>query len=203
VPHGLGVAPDLVIVKSLVDHNWVVQHKSLGATKYMYLDTTAVVATATNRWNDTAPDAVNVTLGNTDQLNGTGVGNSPFIMYCFADVKGFSKFGSYIGNGNADGTFVYTGFEPAMVIIKRSDGANSWGMKTAKTQVYNVADVTLFANATGAESAFSGNQVDLLSNGFKIRTTSSDFNTNGGNYIYMAWAKNPIVGSNDIPGMAR
>ena len=126
------------------------------------------------------------------------------LCYAFCDVKGFASFGKFQGNASATNSpYIYTGFEPAMVIIKRSDGANSWGMKTAKTQVYNVADVTLFANATGAESAFSGNQVDLLSNGFKIRTTSSDFNTNGGNYIYMAWAENPIVGSDGTPGLAR
>ena len=206
VPHGLGVAPDMVIVKSLVDHNWVVQHKSLGPTKYMYLDTNAAAATNTNRWNDTAPDAVNVTLGNTDQTNGTGGGNSPFIMYSFAGVRGASKFDSFTGNANVDGPFVYTGFRPNMIIIKNISGQN-WNLFDGVRNPSNVANKT-FTPDTDAAEATNGTgagdkKIDILSNGFKIRTNSNELNQSGVEHIYMAWAKNPIVSSNSKAGTAR
>ena len=205
VPHGLGVAPDMVIVKSLVDHNWVIQHKSLGATKYIYLDSTGAAATNTNRWNDTAPDAVNVTLGNTDQTNGTGGGNSPFIMYSFAGVRGASKFGSYEGNGNTNGIFINTGFRPQFFIAKESNATDPWHSWTgiSSTSGANELNKSSQPNDGSQEATDNSKDVDFLSNGVKLRTSNAEINGSGSPYIYMAWAASPLVSSNSKAGTAR
>ena len=201
VPHGLGVAPDMVIVKCLGSANsWVVQHKSLGPTKYMYLDTTAAAVTATNRWNDTAPTAVNVVLGSTGNTNGSG-GDSPIIMYSCAEKKGFSKFGSYTGNGDADGAFVYTGFRPAFILTKLSSGSDSWYAYDSKRLGYNPRNDVLTPNSTAAE--FSTQRLEIFSNGFKLVSTNGDVNGDGSSYIYAAFAEFPLVSSNSKAGVAR
>ena len=128
--------------------------------------------------------------------------SEPYIAYCFAEKKGYSKFGSYTGNGNADGTFVYTGFKPAFVIHKRTDSAaHSWLIHDNKRPDYNSTDKILEADLADAEQ--SGYDMDLLSNGFKHRLTAGSTNASGGTYIYMAFAENPLVGTNNIPATAR
>ena len=201
VPHGLGVAPAMVIVKSLVDHNWVVQHQSLGPTKHIYLDTTAGSASATNRWNDTAPTAVNVVLGNTASTNGSGGGDSPFIMYSFAEKKGFSKFSSFVGNGNNNGTMVYTGFRPAYILVKK-DAASDWFIWDDKrsTTGKNVCDDTIMSNNNSVETSVN---IDINANGFKLRDTNVDANDAGSKFIYAAFAEFPVVSSNSKAGVAR
>jgi len=204
VPHGLGVAPAMVIVKTLGGSNsWVVYHKSMGGTKYMYLDTTAAEDTNTTRWNDTDPTAVNVVLGSGGNTNGSG-GDSPIMMYSFAEKSGFSSFGSYTGNGNADGSFIYTGFRPALVITKYASGGGTggWNIQDNKRNTYNPVTTILSANTDGADSTSSGNAMDFLSNGFKWRANYSDGNTSGGVFIYAAFAEFPLVSSNDIPTVA-
>jgi hypothetical protein len=123
------------------------------------------------------------------------------IMYCFAEKTGYSKFGSYTGNGNADGTFVYTGFKPAFVIIKKTDGADNWTINDNKRVGYNVDNNELFANLSNAED--TNDVLDLVSNGFKLRHTAGRHNTSGGTYIYMAFAEAPLVGSNGVTAKAR
>jgi hypothetical protein len=118
-------------------------------------------------------------------------------------VKGFSKFGSYTGNGNADGTFVYTGFKPAMIIIKRTDSAEQWQISDNKRNTFNVVDKGLFPSGDFVESSSSSYYIDYTSNGFKLRNTATWFNASGGTYIYMAFAENPFVTSTSIPTTAR
>ena len=200
VGHGLSVAPSMVIVKQLnATGSWVVYHKSQGATKFGIMDTTATFGTSSSLWNDTAPTNSVFSLGNDGDTNGA---SQTFIAYCFADVKGFSKFGSYVGNGSADGTFVYTGFKPAFFLFKRTDGANSWGIMDNKrsTSGANVIDKGLKPDSANAEyTAF--NKIDFTSNGIKLRSTDSDNNASGATYLYMAFAEEPLVGDN--PATAR
>jgi hypothetical protein len=125
--------------------------------------------------------------------------------YCFAEKKGFSKFGSYVGNGAGDGTFVYTGFKPAFVMVKNTDAVRNWTILDNKRDVFNSCSIRLFPNSNEVEAGTVGSeaQADILSNGFKTRTNDANFNASGNNYIYMAFAENPLVGTNNIPATAR
>jgi len=204
VPHGLGVAPDLVIVKTLGGANsWVVYHQSMGATKYMYLDTTAAEASSTTRWNDTAPDSVNVTLGSGGNTNGSG-GDSPLIMYSFAGKKGFSSFNSYTGNGNSNGPTVYTGFKPSFLLIKRFDATlNNWVTKDNARDTFNPVRNYIYPNLSnagtniGPPATAGGYEVDFYGTGFKIKTSDGKWNDDGGQYIYIAFGQT-IVGDNGV-----
>ena len=202
VGHGLGVAPSIVLVKNLDDgtQQWSMYNKNLPLTDILILNSTnGAFNPSDNDFQDTAPTA------NVFYVNGgatrTNVSSQNFIAYCFAEKKGFSKFGSYTGNGNADGTFVYTGFKPALLIRKRTDASNDWYINDNKRAGYNPQNDYLFPNSTQAESALQ--RFDFLSNGFKIRTTDGGDNASGGTYIYMAFAENPLVGTNGVPATAR
>jgi len=207
VGHGLGVAPKMLIIKNrdqgVGGWNWKVYHALLGNTKDISLNRTDAAATTTNFWNNTSPTSSVFTIGTDGVVNTNG---NKFIAYCFAEIKGFSKFGSYTGNGSSDGTFIYTGFKPAYVMIKNSTFASqSWWISDNKRTPYNVASTTgnfLAANISDAE-ATSGNTVDFLSNGFKIRTAYDGTNNSGSTPIYMAFAENPFVSSKGIPCTAR
>jgi hypothetical protein len=205
VGHGLGVAPKMVIVKNLIDSEpWIVYHSGIDATApqdyHLRLNTADAKVDEAAIWNDTAPTSSVFSLGSSGAPNGSG---DATIAYCFADVKGYSKFGSYTGNGNTDGTFIYTGFKPAFVIRKRTDTTADWRIDDSKRDGYNVIPFTLFPNLNNEETTSSGYYVDLLSNGFKCRGTSVNQNASGGTYIYMAFAENPLVGTNNIPTTAR
>ena len=199
IPHGLGVAPDLMFVKKLnAGQSWAVYSKSIGPTKYLSLNQTIAEATSIDRWNDTATDSVNFTVGDAGDTNGA----FNYIAYCFASKKGFSAFGSYYGNGNADGPFVYTGFRPAFLICKISSGnTGGWDMFDNKRDTFNPTDQILQANSSSAEA--DSDDIDFLANGFKIRNTSGNHNGNGYTYIYMAFAEFPFVSSNSKAGVAR
>jgi len=203
IGHGLGVAPAMIITKvRSTSNNWMVYHKSLPITEYLIMNST--VASQTDNevvYYDTAPSSSVFTIGNNGVVNGSG---STYIAYCFAEKKGFSKFGSYTGNGSADGTFVYTGFKPAFVIFKNTTTANrQWYLMDNKRNTYNVANIVLAPNQANDESWWgTGNNIDFLSNGIKIRS-NSDINNSGDNFIYMAFAENPLVGTNNIPTTAR
>ena len=133
-------------------------------------------------------------------LVGTNTSGDNYIAYCFAEKQGFSKFGSYTGNGSAsDGTFVYTGFKPAFVIVKRTDNARDWVIFDNKRNSFNVMDKLLYPNTSGSEGV--ANTFDFLSNGFKNRSSAANVNASGGSYIYMAFAEQPLVGDN--PATAR
>jgi len=203
LPHGLGVAPKMIIVKALESADpWTIYHSAADATapedKYMVLDTSAAVADATWAWNDTAPTSTLFSLGNAGEVNASG---SDYIAYCFADVKGYSRFGGYTGNGTADGAFIYTGFRPAFVLIKSTSGAGSWAMFDDKRDGYNVDNDHVSANTTAVEQ--TDDTIDIVSNGFKARNTTNQVNGSGWTYLYMAFAKNPIVSSNGAPTVAR
>ena len=118
-----------------------------------------------------------------------------YVAYCFAEVEGYSKFGSYTGNGSADGPFVYTGFRPAFVLFKRSDSTGNWYIFDVQRNTYNLTNLTLFPNLSGAESTETNNILDILSNGFKHRGIGGFSNASGGTYIYMAFASNPFKNS--------
>ena len=196
VGHGLGVVPDMYIVKTRANSNgWFVYHKDIGNTKFLRLETTDA-ETTNAMWNNTSPTSDVFTI------NANNFGASTSVAYCFNDVQGYSKFGSYVGNGNVDGTFVYTGFKPAWLLRKRTDqgAASTWLIHDSKRGV-NTNAVRLRAELPDAES--SGNEVDLLSNGFKIRETGGYGNASGSPYIYMAFASAPLVGSNNVPCTAR
>ena len=202
VGHGLGVVPKMIIIKRLdVTSSWRIYHASLGNTKNIVLNTTAAEATSSTMWNNTSPTSTTFSLGSYDEVNGS---SAPHVAYCFADVQGFSKFGSYTGNGNANGTFVYTGFKPALVIFKKTSGTGGWNMFDTKRDPFNVQDQILRANANNAEASDSGySDNDFLSNGFKLRQTWGEMNGSGATYIYMAFAEAPLVGTNNVPANAR
>ena len=202
IGHGLGAVPKMIIIKRLTGaRDWAVYHSSLGATKYLELNNTNAAATDTGYWNDTEPTSSLITFGNDGQTNG---GSDPLIMYAFAEKTGYSKFGSYVGNGNADGTFVYTGFKPAFVMMKNTSNATSsdWLILDNKRDTYNVADSHLDANNSDAESSASWVNTDFLSNGFKLRTSDETINESTNTFIYMAFGQS-IVGTNGVTAKAR
>jgi len=200
VGHGLGSTPAMIIVKGRHESNsWqVYHHKNTSAPETEYLDLSTADATADYPvWNDTAPTSSVFTCGTWSGFDAGGT----MIAYCFADVQGYSKFGSYTGNGNADGTFVYTGFKPAFVIIKGTVVAGDWCLFDNKRSEFNLTNKLLLPNTSDAESTPSTRVIDILSNGFKIRGSSSDVNSSGNSHIYMAFASEPLVGDN--PATAR
>ena len=200
VAHGLGVAPSMMIVKKRNGaFNWGIYHKSLTAHKLLAFTTGAPDDDA-SYWNDVEPTSSVFNLGSGALTNGSG---STMIAYCFSEKKGYSKFGSYTGNGNADGTFVYTGFKPAWVMVKRSNNTQGWYMLDNKRNTFNPEDKYLEANDSDAEATFTF--CDFLSNGFKARVdnTGTGFNFSGDTYIYMAFAEEPFVTSTGVPTTAR
>jgi hypothetical protein len=206
IGHGLGVVPAMIIVKVRSSAgDWSVYHTTLGNTKNLKLNTTAAEQTSINYWNNTSPDVDKFTVYNESNVNGSG---QTYIAYCFAEVKGYSKFGSYTGNGSADGTFVYTGFKPAFVLVKNTqEAAAEWRIidnKRSDAGGFNLIDKTLDSNNSDAElDAGSTWIVDFLSNGFKWRINTATVNAVGENHIYMAFAENPFVTSTGIPTPAR
>ena len=200
VGHGLGAVPKVIIVKcrTTVD-NWGVYTAMTGNTSKLRLNGSNATITGVSSWDSTTPTSSVFSLGADTEVNNT----SATIAYCFAEVKGFSKFGSYTGNGSTDGTFVYTGFKPAFVMIKcTSSGTTQWRMYDDKRDTYNPVYKELNANTSDAENA-STRYHDFVSNGFKMRDTNVNTNGSGSTYIYMAFAENPLVGTNNIPTTAR
>ena len=203
VGHGLGVTPKVIIIKGLgTTYNWIFGHNSLSTnwTNYLTLSTTDASAAATNIFNDTAPTSSVFSIGN---ALGVNTNSSDYIAYCLAEKTGYSKFGSYTGNGNADGTFVYTGFKPAFVMVKRTDNTNHFAMYDNKRNGFNDENNYLRAEGTYAEGSETWGDLDILSNGFKPKANDGMHNASGGTYIYMAFAEAPLVGSNNVPCTAR
>ena len=201
ISHSLSAKPDMMIVKCRQSGLWKIYHSSLGATKYLVLNDTAGVVDSNSTWNDTEPTSSNFTLGDDGNVNETG---ETYINYLFAEKQGYSKFGSYTGNGNANGAFVYTGFKPAWVMVKRTDGgANYWEIRDNKREPNNAMYFRLFPNTNSAESQDANEKIDYLSNGFKLRNTTTGSNGSGNSYIYMAFAEAPLVGTNNVPCTAR
>ena len=203
VGHGLGAVPKMIIVKNLIDTEpWVVYHAGIDATApqdyHLRLNTTDARVNEAEVWNDTAPTSSVFSLGSSGAPNGSG---DATIAYCFAEKTGYSKFGSYVGNGNADGTFVYTGFKPAWVMVKNANNSSAdWTMFDVKRNTYNIMDKRLRANLNNAEDAPLG-FIDFTSNGCKWRTDSFAVNGSGNTHVFMAFAEQPLVGDN--PATAR
>ena len=202
IAHGLGVTPDVIIAKSRASvEGWGFFHSSFSSQEYMFLNTTSPKGSASTVWNALPGSAV-FTVGSNGSVNASGT----MIAYCFAEKQGYSKFGSYTGNGNADGTFVYTGFKPAFVICKITSGTDQWVLYDNKRDTFNVTEQILRPNTNGAEGTESGAKMDLLSNGFKLRGSGGGIgqtNNSGSSYIYMAFAENPFVTSTGVPATAR
>jgi len=197
--HGMGEQPDMVIVKNRTSSaNWCVWHKDLTSSYYMQLDTT--ISQQTGPWDGLDPSSGVVYIYSGGLVNANG---SNYVAYIFKGKQGYSKFGKYTGNGNANGPFVHTGFRPAFVMVKRSDAAENWAIIDSTRDPYNLATKFLRPDETTAETAGNAANMDLLSNGFKLRNTDTKSNASGGTYIYMAFAENPFVTSTGIPTTAR
>ena len=208
VKHGLGSVPKFAIFKCTSHaHGWYVWHHGFsGASKndgdHIVLNTTSAMASESGNilWGNTEWSTTEFEIGGWDVINRSG---QSYIAYMFDEVKGYSKFGSYTGNANADGAFVYTGFKPAWVMTKRTDSSQNWAIYDNKRDGINVIDKLLYPNGTDAEVTTGGSlMVDFLSNGFKWRGNSAISNGSG-NHIYMAFAENPFVSSKGVPTTAR
>jgi len=188
VGHGLNAAPEFIIIKNrdrLTE--WAVYHAVLGATQHLKINRNYAAQSVASYFNNTAPTSSVVSLGGAVVTNYTG---EDIIAYCFAPVEGYSAFGSYTGNGSSDGPFVYTGFRPAFVMYKRTDSTSDWYVDDYQRDGYNFSNKNLLANLNNVESG--GSFTDFLSNGFKLRLSSSARNASGGTYIYAAFAENPF-----------
>jgi hypothetical protein len=195
VAHNLGVVPKAIIVRSRTGatRNWAVYHAENTAapeTDYLLLDSNAATTDLNTYWNDTAPTSSDFSVGTVDRVNANG---EDYVAYVFAEVSGFSKFGSYTGNASADGPFVWCGFRPRAIIFKcTTTGALSWMMQDTARSDANVVQKYFSADLTAAESDSSVGAVDFLSNGFKLRTTNGNWNNSGGTYVFLAFAEIPF-----------
>jgi len=200
IGHGLGSTPKCFIVKKTSGTSaWSVYHESIGNTKFLNLNGTGEPTTSSTVWNNTSPTSSVFSVGTADNGNASG---ATYIGYFFADVQGYSKMGSYVANGNVNGPFVYTGFKPAFVMIK-GDADEAWRIVDSKRLGYNVDNRYLTPNDATAESG-SVSDIDLLSNGFKLRSAAGNYNSGSlYNYIYMAFASEPLVSTNGNAATAR
>jgi len=194
IAHGLGKIPKMIISKNRdTNSNWDVYHSFVGNEHRLKLNSTAAIEDQDGVWADTTPTSSVFYQKGNGSWHAVG-GN--VLAYCFAEVDGYSKFGSYVGNGNADGTFVYTGFRPAFIIYKKTSGTGNWGILDNKKSPFNLNEAWQAANLQNAETNESARAVDFLSNGFKARGTNADLNTSSGTYIYMAFAEQPFKYAN-------
>jgi len=199
ISHSLSAVPHVILVKNrAATQPWRMQHKALGETFGLILNDATAKDDDNTAWSDEAPTSSVFTLGTSANTNNN---TEAFIAYVWSEKQGFSKFGGYTGNGNADGPFIYTGFRPAFVIVKQTDSAGTWNIYDNKREGYNVKNDLLIANLNNVEA--DATFIDFFSNGFKIRDTDDDRNASGGTYIYMAFAEAPFVNSNGVPCNAR
>ena len=200
VGHGLGVAPKMVIIKNRASaiENWPVWHGALANTEYLALNLTIAKGTGSGVWNNTTPTSSIFSVGTS---NGVNASATNMLAYCFAEIAGYSKFGSYTGNSSADGPFVYCGFKPRYVLIKRTDATADWTIFDTARNTVNGMDLELYTDLALAETAAGGIGLDCLANGFKLRRTGGAVNV--GTYIFAAFAEQPFGGSNVSPSPAR
>ena len=186
IGHGLASAPNLIISKKRdAAASWMVYHSALGATKYILLSSPNAAGTSSNAWNDTDPTS---TVYSVLASGGVNTSGASYIAYCFSDVTGYSKFGSYSGNGSSTGPVVTTGFSPAFVMIKRTDAVEQWRIFDNTRSPTNPVTRTLNANESNAESDNVNNTLNFTSTGFQLTATNGGTNASGGTYIYMAFA---------------
>jgi len=202
IKHGLSTVPNVIITKSRANNeNWGFLHSGINTdywTDYLILNTSASSGDSAEYYNDTAPTSSIFTVGTADATNDA----ASMISYIFSERKGYSKFGSYTGNNNAEGPFIYTGFKPAFVLIKNTADSADWTINDTARDPGNVNNLRLFPNTSGAENSGS-NSMDMLSNGFKLRSTDGGNNGSSHVMIYMAFAEAPLVASNFVPATAR
>jgi len=199
VGHGLGAVPKTILIKDTTNtESWIVYHEGLGNDGNVYLNLASAKVTDAV-FQDTTPTSSVFSLGTTD---GANKASAVHVAYCFAEIPGYSSIGSFIGNGSTDGPFMFTGFKPAFIIFKNSGNANNWDMMDTQRSPINPVDQDLQPSTSSAEST-PGNQIDYLSNGFKLRTTTANLNNNGNTIIYIAFAENPFGGDGVAPATAR
>ena len=201
VKHGLSSAPKMMIIKDRTantTNDWLVYHDAIGNTKSIKLNLTGAEGTDAPAWNNTSPTSSVFTIARNGNINGS---SNTIVAYCFAEKQGYSKFGSYKGNGNVDGTFVYTGFKPAWIMTKVTNTTSNWFLHDNKRLGFNASNSTLGSDLTNSES--STNRLDILSNGFKLRNTSGAVNSASNTYIFMAFAEQPFTTSTGVPATAR
>ena len=201
VGHGLGVAPSLILpkVRSRSGDNWHCYHRSLGGTQGILLNSTNAASSDSGFWNNTNPSSSVITLGAYNTFS-----SQTYVAYCFAEIPGYSKFGSYTGNGSTDGPFVYTGGAGGFLLMKNISAGSDWWIHDGTRSPYNVVNGVLFANGAFAEYAVGEYILDFTANGFKIRDqVATVWNVNGNTYIYAWFARNPFGGSNCSPSPAR
>ena len=203
--HGLGAIPKAIFVKNRDEGSvdWGVYHRNASADgndSYLRLNTNAAPATAGTVWNDTTPTSSVFTIGSNSKTNKDGV---KYVAYCFAEIQGYSKFGTYTGNNSADGTFVYTGFSPSFIMIKRIDSTGSWVINDSTRNPNNQAQNTLNPDENWAETTNTYYALDILSNGFKIRNSNPETGGDGTTNVFMALAEHPFVSSKGVPTTAR
>lgn len=190
VGHGLGVAPKMIIVKSrsASGQDWRVYTATVGNTGVLTLNNTNPAVTGQSGfWNNTSPTSSVFSLGGAASTNGNG---TTYVAYCWSEIDGFSKFGSYTGNGSADGVFIYLGFRPKYFLVKRTDSTTNWCLLDTSRNPYNVASDNLIPNESITGDTIYG-YMDFISNGIKMRNSDGAWNANGASYIYMAFAENP------------
>ena len=201
IGHGLGVAPSLIIVKNRTSAvNWLAYFKPLGANKYLEFNLTNGSGTSNTEWGNTSPTNNVFTVGNTGSTNTSGAN---YVAYCFAEKTGFSKVGKYLGNGNANGIFVYTGFTPKYILLKK-DGGDGWWIVDDKqaNPLPNPNTQMIVSNTNAGDNNSVSPFIDIYSNGFKLRSTWTGVNANGSDYVYYAVGQS-LVGSNNVPCTAR
>ena len=199
IPHHLGAIPQWVVIKELPNaSDWMGYHQILGNTKTIKLNEPDTPVTGSGYWNNTTPTSSVVTLGSSGEINQN---DTNYVMYAFSEKQGYSKFASYKGNSNANGTFIYTGFKPAFFMAKASGRSENWYIFDNKRDGFNDTNEQLYADTNGTESGTD--YIDILSNGIKFRYNSVGLNGSGENYIYIAFAENPFVASNYNAATAR
>jgi hypothetical protein len=196
VAHSLGVAPQLMITKGREAQvtgtdNWLVWHGSFGAGDFLSLNTTSAKSTSSSYWGNTVPTSSNFYVGGTSS-NVHNESSKNYVAYLWSEVAGFSKFGSYTGNGSSDGPFLHCGFRPAFVIFKSSSSGYDWFMFDNRRDPENVVDLALFPNSSSAESGGSTYMFDFTANGIKIRNSQLNLNGSGNTYIFAAFAESPF-----------
>ena len=198
IGHGLGVVPKMIMIKDTTNaESWIVYHEGVGNDGNLYLNLTNAKATQAV-FQDTTPTSSVFSIGTTDGVNKA---SAVHVAYCFAEVEGYSSFGGYTGNGSTDGAFVYTGFSPAFIMYKVTSTTDSWEMYDTQRRTINPYGTQVKANLSNAET--DDTRIDILSNGFKARSTNTAVNASGATYIYMAFAENPFGGDGAAPATAR
>ena len=200
IAHGLGKVPQMILLKRLdTTYSWFGYFDKLGSSKNLSINLTNAAGNAgAGIWNSTSATNTVFSVGNDDGVN---LGSGTYVAYVWCNVAGSSSIGEYTGNGNVDGTFVYTGFRPAFLMMKCSSATENWYIFNNKSAGYNFANYSIKANSTDAEA--TSTYLELMSNGFKIRNAAGDINANSAKFVYMAFAEQPIVGSNGTAGVAR